>query len=91
MIKFKELTDKIYNSKIILSLIFLLGFIVRLYRINAPLADWHSWRQTDTAAVTYRFKEEGVNLLQPQYFDISNIQSGEFNPKGYRMVEFPIF
>ncbi|KKS90138.1 MAG: hypothetical protein UV66_C0008G0013, partial [Candidatus Woesebacteria bacterium GW2011_GWA1_43_12] len=32
-------------------LILVLAFVVRLWRIDAPLADWHSWRQSDTAAV----------------------------------------
>ncbi len=91
MIEFNKVLNKIYKSRIILVLIFLLGFLFRLYRINFPLADWHSWRQTDTAAVSYRFKKEGINLLKPKYFDISNIQSGKFNPEGYRMVEFPLF
>jgi hypothetical protein len=34
---------------------------------------------------------EGINLLYPKYHDISSIQTGVFNPQGYRMVEFPIY
>lgn len=63
---------------------------VRLWRINTPLADWHSWRQADTAAVTRRYAEEGIDLLHPRYDDVSSIPSGMENPNGYRMVEFPI-
>ncbi len=75
----------------ILILIFFLGFIVRLYRFEEPVADWHSFRQSDTAAVSQIFVNEGYNLLYPKYFDISNVQSGLDNPKGYRFVEFPIY
>lgn len=76
---------------IILSFIIILGFVARLYKIGNPLADWHSWRQADTASVTRIFVQKGLNLLYPRYNDISSIQSGYFNPEGYRFVEFPIF
>ncbi len=66
-----------------------LAAFLRLYRINTPLADWHSWRQADTAAVTRRFVKEGIDLLHPRYDDLSSIPSGQENPQGYRMVEFP--
>lgn len=76
---------------IFLSLILILGFAARLYKINNPIADWHSWRQADTASVTRTYIERGINLLYPKYHDISSIQTGKFNPNGYRMVEFPIY
>jgi 4-amino-4-deoxy-L-arabinose transferase-like glycosyltransferase len=75
----------------LLMLILLLGFAVRLYRIDYPIADWHSWRQADTASVSRIYADEGVNLLFPRYYDISTAQSGIFNPEGYRFVEFPIY
>jgi len=75
----------------LLSLLFIFGFIFRLYKINIPLTDWHSWRQADTASVTKIYKDEGLDLLRPRYHDISQIQTGYFNPKGYRFVEFPLF
>ncbi|MBI4092084.1 MAG: glycosyltransferase family 39 protein [Candidatus Levybacteria bacterium] len=75
----------------LLVLIFVLGFIVRLYRFDNPVADWHAFRQNDTNAVSTIFAREGINLLYPRYFDISNIQSGIDNPKGYRFVELPIY
>ena len=65
------------------------ALLVRVYRLNTPLADWHSWRQADTAAVTRRYVQEGVDLLHPKYDDLSSIPSGKENPQGYRMVEFP--
>src|SRR3990167_8180118 len=67
------------------------GFLVRLYKINNPIADWHSWRQADTASVSRVYMEQGIDLLHPKYHDISRIQTGILNKKGYRMVEFPIF
>lgn len=76
---------------IIFGFILLAAFVSRLYKIDEPIADWHSWRQTDTAAVSKIFINEGVNLLYPRYFDISNVQSGFDNPEGYRFVEFPLF
>src|SRR3990167_6559111 len=75
----------------LLVLIFVLGFVVRLYRFDNPVADWHAFRQSDTNAVSTIFAREGINLLYPRYFDISNIQSGKDNPQGYRFVEFPIY
>jgi len=73
-------------------LLCLLAFIPRLYRKDEPLADWHSWRQADTAAVTRNFIKNGaVNLLYPTYDDLSSIPSGKPNPKGYRFVEFPLY
>ncbi|MBI2066054.1 glycosyltransferase family 39 protein [Candidatus Woesebacteria bacterium] len=76
---------------ILLSIILILGFVVRLYKINNPIADWHSWRQADTASVSRTYLEKGINLLYPRYHDVSSIQTGIFNPEGYRFVEFPVF
>ena len=83
---------------IILSLILLLGFVFRLYRFDSPIADWHSWRQADTSAVSRNFVEhalpagwQGYDLLHPRFDDLSNIPSGKENPEGYRFVEFPIY
>ena len=76
---------------ILLTLILIAGFTVRLYKINNPIADWHSWRQADTAAVTRIYIQKGINLLLPKFEDISSIQSGILNLQGYRMVEFPFY
>jgi len=64
---------------------------VRLYHLNYPIADWHSWRQADTAAVALNFLQFGIKPLYPRYDDLSNIQSGKDNPMGWRMVEFPMY
>ncbi|MFH0863616.1 MAG: glycosyltransferase family 39 protein [Candidatus Gottesmanbacteria bacterium] len=76
---------------VLLLTIFFGAFIVRLYHINNPVADWHSWRQADTAAVARNFLKFGFTPLQPRYDDLSNVQSGKDNPQGFRMVEFPIY
>lgn len=80
------------NRKIFLVLLFLtLGFLLRLYKIRNPVADWHSHRQADTASVTENFQKNGIHFFVPTYHDLSNVQSGLDNPKGYRMVEAPIY
>jgi hypothetical protein len=68
-----------------------IGFGLRLWHIGSPIADWHSWRQVDTAAVARNFLKFGIDPLRPRYDDLSNIQSGKDNPNGWRMVEFPIY
>ena len=88
--RFFSLAKLSKNHLLQISLIVLVSFIVRLYRIDYPLLDWHSFRQADTASVTLRYTQEGIDLLRPKYHDLSNIQSGQDNPKGYRMTEFPL-
>ncbi len=78
-------------AKLVLILILLGSFAVRLYKINNPVADWHSWRQADTAAVARNFVKFGFTPLYPRYDDLSNVQSGKDNPQGWRMVEFPLY
>ncbi len=75
----------------ILLFILLLAFIVRLYKIDTPLADWHSWRQADTSSVTRHYVGGGINLLYPTYDDLSSVASGKDNPQGLRFVEFPLY
>jgi 4-amino-4-deoxy-L-arabinose transferase-like glycosyltransferase len=76
---------------IILILILLSGFIFRLYRFDNPIADWHSWRQADTSAVSRNFVREGFDILHPRFDDLSNVASGMDNPEGFRFVEFPLY
>ncbi len=64
---------------------------LRMYKLNEPVADWHSFRQTDTASVAQIFSVRGIDLLHPRYQDLSNIQSGKDNPEGWRMVELPLY
>ncbi len=73
-------------------LIFLLAVALRSYKLDSPIADWHSWRQADTSSVTRNYdKNQAINWLYPVFDDISSIASGKPNPKGLRMVEFPIY
>lgn len=81
---------RFFRSHFAIILILLVSAAVRLYQFDRPLADWHSWRQADTASVTREYVKNGVDLLEPQYHDLSNIPSGMENPDGYRMVEFPL-
>lgn len=80
-----------YFREVTLAFILILGFVLRLYKINSPLADWHSFRQADTAAVSRIYMNDGINLLYPRYYDVSSTQSRRPNPNGYRFVEFPIY
>lgn len=89
--KFSYVFESSWFASAGLFIILVLGFVVRLYGINNPLADWHSWRQVDTASVSKVFVENGIDLLHPRYHDISKIQTGYENPGGYRFVELPIF
>lgn len=80
------------NQYFWLLLIICLGFLVRFYKINAPIADWHSWRQADTAAVTRNFIKEGFNPLLPKYDDMTGISEHPIvNPARFRFVEFPLY
>lgn len=82
------------KKEIILVILFLLGgLLVRLYKFNAPIADWHSWRQADTSAVSRNFVRDGFDVLHPKFDDLSNVQtSGKYdNPQGFRFVEFPLY
>src|SRR3989344_2955420 len=75
----------------LISLILVLGFLVRLYRFDGPIADWHSWRQADTSAVSRNFVKYGFDVFHPRFDDLSNVASGFDNPNGYRFVEFPLY
>lgn len=79
--------------KILILLVILLGgFLLRLYKFNNPIADWFSWRQADTSAVSRNFVTSGFDLLHPRFDDLSNVPSGiHDNPEGFRFVEFPIY
>ena len=62
--------------------IVVLALVLRLYKIDNPVADWHSWRQADTASVTRVFAKDGINLFLPRFQDLSSIPSGQTNPPG---------
>jgi hypothetical protein len=75
---------------LVIAILFFAG-LLRLYKISNPIADWHSWRQADTSAVTRNFVKHGFTPFVPRFDDVSNIPSGRDNPEGYRMVEFPVY
>lgn len=79
------------NQYFWLGLILVLGLILRLYKIDNPIADWHSWRQADTAAVARNFLKEGFNPFFPKHDDMSPPGNSRPNPERYRFVEFPIY
>lgn len=93
--KFTRLMNRTVNTQaftvLVLAVILLGGLGARLYKVNNPIADWHSWRQADTASVSRIYLDDGMNLLKPRYYDISTVQTGFKNPEGLRFVEFPIF
>ncbi len=85
---------KITTSTWLLILIIFGSFVVRLYKLDNAIADWHSWRQADTASVARSFYQEGFNPLVPKYDDmsaVSEITTGKVNLERYRNVEFPIY
>ena len=84
---------KILKSEYLyLCLVLVFAFLVRVYKIDAPIADWHSWRQVDTAAVTRNFVKEGFNPILPKYDDMSGVaETPVANPSRFRFVEFPLY
>ncbi len=75
-----------------LALIIFMGFWVRLYKIDSPIADWHSWRQADTASVTRNFIKEGFNPFVTHYDDSSGVAETPLtNLNRFRFVEFPVY
>jgi hypothetical protein len=84
---------KLFKDTTLLALLVILvgGFLIRFYGFDNPIADWHSWRQSETASVSRNFAQDGFDLLHPKMDNISNVQSGMDNPEGYFFVEFPIY
>ena len=79
-------------SAIILSLIFCLAFYLRTYRIDNAIADWHSWRQADTAAITRNFVKEGFTPLFPKFDALVALNTyKDKNVNRYFFAEFPLY
>ncbi len=80
------------NQYFWLGIILILATWVRIYKIDSPIADWHSWRQADTAAVTRNFIKEGFNPFFPKGDDMSGIADIPMvNSLRLRFVEFPVY
>lgn len=65
-------------------LILAAAFAIRLINIDSPPVGFHSWRQSDTAAMARNFYENRYNFLYPQ-IDWGGVTSG------YVESEFPIY
>jgi len=61
-----------------------LGLILRLIQVQAPILGVHSWRQADTAAMARHFALEGTPIWLPQ-IDWSGASPG------YVECEFPLY
>ncbi len=79
------------KSKLILLAILVLGFVLRLYKIDTPLADHHSWRQADTAAVARNFIKTGFDFFKPQIDNFIPLHPGVPNKERLFLVEPPIY
>ena len=88
-----KIIKEIFTSPYLwLGLILIAAFQVRTYRLERPLADWHAWRQADTAAVSRNFVKEGFTVLEPKYDDMSPVSEESLpNPGRFRYVEFPFY
>ena len=64
--------------------IVLIGLILRLVNINAPVLGIHSWRQADTASIARNFLANNLNFWEPQVN-----WSGSTN--GFVECEFPLY
>ena len=83
---------KINKQTLFLVLIFLLALFLRLYKIDNPIADWHSWRQADTASISRNFIKEGFSPFYPKFDSLRALNSyGEKNIHRYFFAEFPLY
>ncbi|OGM05507.1 hypothetical protein A2125_00320 [Candidatus Woesebacteria bacterium GWB1_43_5] len=87
----KKMSRVVLNQYFLVVVIVVVGLAARIYKIGNPIADWHSWRQADTASVARIYLNEGIDLFYPRYYDISRIQTGAINLSGLRLVEFPLY
>ena len=75
------------RSKFVLTIltVILISLPVRLYHLNYPILDSHSFRQTQTATVALNFYKNGINLFKTE-LDVFGI-----GPKKYLLLEFPLY
>ena len=77
---------KSFNISVVLSDVrfwIILFFVLRLFNINSPLFDSHSWRQTDGYSIARNFYEIDANILYPRVDHAGNLS-------GIAGSEFPI-
>lgn len=88
----KKLFTSTFSQIVLLVIIMVLAFYLRLYKIDNPIADWHSWRQADTASVSRNFVKDGFNPLYPQFDALNALnETGQLNPNRYFFAEFPLY
>lgn len=82
---------KIKLVPVALFLILVLALGLRLYKINSPLADHHSWRQADSAAVIRNLAQDNSNVFLPQWDNLipTNLERIP-NPNRYFFEDFPL-
>jgi len=77
---------------LLVPLFLVIGVYFRTFRLTAPLGDWHSWRQADTASVARNFIKDGYNPLYPQSDSLLALNEyGLPNPNRYFINEFPLY
>jgi hypothetical protein len=87
----------IFSPYLWLGIILFFALLVRLYKIDNPVADHHSWRQADTVAVARNFYKDGFNFLRPQTDNFSPINDPSkdgrslVNTNRLFLVEAPIY
>jgi 4-amino-4-deoxy-L-arabinose transferase-like glycosyltransferase len=74
-----------------LGLVMVLALVLRLYKIDIPLADHHSWRQADTAAVARNFVKEKFDFFHPRIDNMAPLRPGTLNEQRYFLVEPPFY
>ena len=83
---------KFSSTYLLLFLVIVLAFGLRLYKINIPLADHHSWRESDTAAVARNFIREGFDFFHPKIDNMAPLAKPDLpNSQRLFMVEPPIY
>lgn len=76
----------------LLVIIVVLFFLLRIYKLNNPIADHHSWRQADTAAVARNFIKEGYSFFKPRIDNMTYLHSPSItNDQRLFMAEPPIY
>lgn len=76
---------------ITLGILLTIALILRLYRINVPVTDWHSSEQASTLSVINNYQENGIDLFFPRHNDAYNYQFSMTNPEQYYFAEFPLY
>lgn len=75
-------TERPWSFDLAIFLIVLLALAFRLYRIDFPLVDGHSWRQITNADIARHYAEGSLNLFEPR------VSWGGLN--GIVGMEFPL-